>query len=608
MQSTVNLNYVYISGTLRDYNGDLISKKKINIYQNNETHLTLFKTNPDGSFRVQIQNISDYSQVKLLFRLCQESKIICEQETKNSDMKNKYTLLKIRHEKEELGLIASLNSNETFLGEIQMDTAFEDEKVPLSYTLAISKSAIPSILRGVLISAKTALVGSSPEESIEDIQYSYGIGSIPLTDMNIWKLLLNGICPIYFKKEKDGTLSAEFNWDAYLFDKTSLPNTKAYFSNWQGDNPSPNIEKIEVQYRKGLNPSKGEQDMHPKTIHYSTDGDFVTIKRKFNNGAIIFGQTVYHLGWGHVYGARIAQLSYDYLQGTKLGELILPHCKFIRKITNDLGKTAIMGAGGILDRSPLSPDGIYQLIGRSLGALNPFTSRPRHAINKTHTFALDLELFYKAIKTPIKDFIDVNWDEISTKDWAKVSAFFSKVHSGSPLFNEWGSERIEISEWLDSREIGGRPNPRVPARTKSSPFDSEVRSIPLIAKNINGPEEHDQEMIRLFVRDFINRVTIWHSSIHRTQYAESENFPHSKDVGFTPICLEGNGEGEYGGMLKEDVLQQQQVGRIFQNFPVSDYAITNEDSGVNPEIVSAVNKISKKLFIPVDQVTFSTVI
>ena len=72
--------------------------------------------------------------------------------------------------------------------------------------------------------------------------------------------------------------------------------------------------------------------------------------------------------------------------------------------------------------------------------------------------------------------------------------------------------------------------------------------------------------------------------------------------------MEGDGEEEFGGILKEDVIQQQEVGRIFQNFPVRNYALTNEDSGVNPLIVAAVANIASKISIPLSEVTISTVI
>lgn len=598
MEPVSSYSNVYISGTLRDVNGDLISKKKVNVYQGQEEQLGIFKTNSDGSFRVSIPNNSKACQIELLFRLINEKK--------HCDPDTKVTLIKVRHEKEEVVIPLKINANEVFLDEIQMETAFDDEKVPLSYTLDIAKSAVTSLLRGTGVDIKTKLFGMDREKSIESIQMSYDVNPIPLTDKNIYRLLTNGICPIYPKKEEDGMVSTGFNWNPYSMDKISLPNTKAYWSGWESHNPK--IEKIEVQYRKGLNPPKSWKDMELQTVHYPLDHDFETIKRKFNNGALVFGQTVYHLGWGHVYGARIAQLSYDHLQGTKLGELILPHCKFIRKITNDLGKTAIMGKGGILDRSPLSTDGILQALARTIGALNPFTSRPRKAINDKHVFAQDSQVFYEALDSAVSNFIDDNWEEISTTDWQKVNKFFYKVHAGSPFFQQWESENADMNEWLDNREIGGVPNPRVPERTKSNPSDEEVRSIPLVAYDLRGPKEHDKEMIRLFIVDFIHRVTYWHSAVHRTQYTDSPNFPHSKDVNFTPICLEGDGEAEFGGILKEDVIQQQEVGRIFQNFPVKNYALTNEDSGVNPKIVAAIAGIASKLSIPLSEVTTSTVI
>lgn len=596
MEPVLSYNNVYISGTLKDFNENVISKKKVYLYQGQEEQLAFFKTQPDGSFRVSIQNKYQAEAINLLFRLTTE--------IKHSDPDTNVTLIRVRHETEEASVTTKLNVSEIFFGIIQMQTAFDEEQVPLSYTLDIGKAVILSLLKGTVLQTKSSFFGKERSKSIEEIQLSYGVKPVSLSDRNIWQLLTNGICPIYFKDEQNGTISAEFNWNSYQFDKLSLPNTKAYFSGWEVSKSK--IEKIEVQYRKALDPVIYEEDMHPKTTHYPTDSDFMNVKRKFNNGAFVFGQTVYHLGWGHVYGTRIAQLSYDYLKDTKLGELILPHCKFIRKITNNLGKTAIMGKGGILDRSPLSTQGILQAITRSIGALNPFTSKPRKPMNDDHVFAKDSQIVYDELYAAIDEIITENWKIISTDDWKAVSAFFYKVHSGSPFFQQW--ENASVNQWVDSREIGGIPNPRVPKRTKSDTTDLRVRSIPLIANDSVGPKENDKEMITLFFTDYIHRVVFWHSSIHRTQYKESENFPNSRDVNFTPICLEGNGDEEFGGILEADAIQQHEIVKIFQDFPVRDYALTRSDSGVHLKIVKAFNNISSKISVPLEEIAVSTVI
>jgi len=596
MGPVLSYNNVYISGNLKDFNENVISKKKVYLYQGQEEQLAFFKTQPDGSFRVSIPNKKQAEVIELLFRLTND--------VKHCDPDTNVTLLRVRHETEEVSVTVRLNMSEIFLGVIQMKTAFDEEQVPLSYALDIGKAIIPSFLKGTVLQAKSRFFGTTRSKSIEEIQLSYGVTPVPLTDRNIWQLLTNGICPIYFKDEQNGTVSAEFNWNSYHFDKLSLPNTKAYFSGWEASKPK--IEKIEVQYRKALDPVIYEEDMHPKTTHYPTDPDFMNMKRKFNNGAFLFGQTVYHLGWGHVYGTRIAQLSYDYLKETKLGELILPHCKFIRKITNTLGKTAIMGKGGILDRSPLSTQGILQAITKSIGALNPFTSKPRKPMNDDHVFAKDSQIVYDELYAAIDEIITENWKVISTDDWKAVSAFFYKVHTGSPFFQQW--ENADINQWVDSREIGGVTNLKVPKRTKSDTTDLRVRSIPLIANDSMGPKEHDKEMITLFITDYIHRVVFWHSSIHRTQYKESQNFPHTKDVNSTPICLEGNGDEEFGGILEADALQQHELLSTFEKFKIQDFGITRSDSGAHPRIVKAFNNIASKISVPLEEIAVSTVI
>lgn len=600
---------ISLFGILQDVNGDPINKKKINLYHGNQELLANFKTKEAGKFEVQISKSIDFEKIELLFRLCGQNKISSKHYHKNTDQMTKCTLLKIPHEKEEVVCPVILNAQNIYLGKVRMETAFDHEKVPLSYQLDILKSTVPAFATGAYASAKTSLFFEEGEKTIEEIQKIYNIKSIPLTDKNVWNLLTNGICPGYFKVEKESRiLSMEFNWNLYSFDKEGLPNTKIYFSNWEGAHAAPKIEKIEVQYRKGLHPPKSANDMDPLTTHFPTDPNFDDIKRKLNNGALIFGQTVFHLGWGHIYGSRIAQLVHDYLPGTRLGNLLLPHCRFIRKITNDLGKSAIEGVNGILDRSPLNPDGILQALSTGIGTLNPFTSQPRIPLNDDHTFARDQQIFYAALKSAVDKILDEEWGVISTTDWCKVSAFFSKVHSGSPFFHEWGSEIDSQNDWLDSREIGGIKTDIDPPRTKSNPFDPEVRSIPLIADDPKGPKENDRKLIAKFIVDFLNRVIFWHSSVHESQYKESPHFPNSKDVNFTPISLGGKGDKPFGGIAKDDAIEQQEIGKTFEDFPVKEYALIDPRLGVHPKIVKAIVKIAPQLSIPLDEIMVSTVI
>ena len=51
----VEKQYVNISGEiLRDFNGDIVQKKKVQLYHGSQEHLGTFKTNSTGGFKTQI--------------------------------------------------------------------------------------------------------------------------------------------------------------------------------------------------------------------------------------------------------------------------------------------------------------------------------------------------------------------------------------------------------------------------------------------------------------------------------------------------------------------------------------------------------------------------
>jgi hypothetical protein len=589
------MDSITLRGTLHSFDGVPLKKEQVDIYDTNENLLTRMKTNKLGQFAIPLPLSMNNKEMDIRFRVSTEH---APQQDMHAEDSSPYAFPWNRHSvKEDLIVPLRLDANEICIGKRDMENIYEKEHVTLSYLKDIGFAAVPALLQGADSKLKHML-GQFDETDIQEILDEFDVSSIPLTSDNTWKFITNGICPTYFQKQGQ-LLVAEINWNRYEFDKLeSLPNIKLNFRPQTNGEGTPRLERIEVQFRKTLNPSHKSADFDPPMVYTPEDANFSEGLRAANSVFHLYGQAVFHLAIGHVYGAKVAQLVEDYLKDTKLGELLQPHCRNIRTISNVLGDDAIFGTNGVLNCSGLSVGGIVRRINDTLAALDPFTYKPRQPINQEHTFAIAQNIYYKSLSAAIDEFMTTNRDQI-VKEWHQVHRFFYLMHKSSPLYRPWDGVDPAKTQWQSGSEIGlNADQVKVPARTKYRTSDADVRSFRWIARNQHGPEGNDMEMVAAFITDYIHRVTFYHSWIHQTQFGQggftTPVAPHVMDANFSPITLANNGQGPYGSIGKKDLIQQEETVKIFRSFKGEHYTLLN-DKDVHPGIVAGIEKIKDDL-------------
>jgi hypothetical protein len=548
-----------LTGILFDPDNQPIDNGKIHLYNDQDKFLSVFETDSRGNFRTELTLPSTDN---LIFRQCRETQLF----------ENKF-LFKERTEIAEAKymMVGQINNDVMNIGMMTLSTPYPKERVPLSYWFNLGKTVISSVLTKKFDDLKHKFSGSSSYTSA-DVQDAYGFGSVPLTGENTFKMLTNGICPIYFKRSEDGLLLAEVNWNRYNFDKlASLPNVKVFFDDSLSQS-SPDLIRIELQYRRTLYAS---DDNEPVRIYLPNQDDFLIGLRAANSAFVVYGQTVFHLGLGHVYGAKYAQDVHDYLQGTVLGDLLMPHCQFIRKITFDLGDIIVTGEQGVINVSALNANGISQILLDTIAAINPFTYQPRTPMSDEHYFAKIQNLSYNIIREAVHEYISKNRKRI-IKDWKSIHRFYLERYQSSPLFRSWNGENI--NNYIDTNEIGGYPRENVPARTKYHDTDIEVKAMPWIARNPAGPEEFDLYWIELDISHYIHLVSDYHSFVHRSQHYSEAGSPPITDLNFSPITINNYGEGLNGGITIDEANRQQAVLKTLTEFPAHKYALVKADS------------------------------
>lgn len=466
-----------------------------------------------------------------------------------------------------------------------------DEDVPLKYTSDITTaSTAPTLM--ALQAQMEEKADVSDTYTPEDIIQAFGYDRVALTKENTYEFITNGTCPIHFKLEGGFNVAHVDFSDYEMDDLDNLPQeVKLFYSE-----PTPGqleLEQIDVRFA-------GDEEA---TSYKPDDENFTTGLRQANCALFVEGQTVYHLSIGHVYGVLVAEAAAEMLDGHPLGDLILPHSRYIRKISKDLGRTAIFEEGGILPESGLTPKGVADLIGDTVGGIDPFSYEPRLPINDDNKLALAIRLHYENILEAVHRYFDEHWEDM-VDEWGQVHSFFDRIFKRSAAYRPWKGES-DSSIWRDARDIGaGHPDEELPERGM---HEGVIRSIRPIATNSYRPGRCDRPLIERFVAHYISTVTGWHSIVHNTQKI------YALDPNFAPIALFERGENPLKPIAESKTISQLMISGILTGFPMEEYSIyANPHEDVDQGIIDLIKEDEEEYreygVEPETDLTISTVI
>ncbi len=563
------------TGRLFDQNDEIIIHGIVHLYTNDNTFLVCFLTNSDGYFKFDLKPPFPSS---LIFRLCKEQKL--------------FTRLDNYCQRTEISeVIYNFDPSKKDIGPLFLSTQYPEEQVPIAYLAALATAKAHT---QTMKTTYDAIHGSDPNYNSSNVQAAYQFGTVDLTPDNTYRMLTNGICPIYFKRSSKGYLMAEVNWDRYDMDKlASLPNVKLYFDDCCCKNDIPVLDLIELEYRNTLVASSSKKNKDLIQTFKPKDEQFLSALRVANSAFMAFGETVFHFTLGHMYCGKYSQDVHDFLSGTSIFELIAPHCQYVRKITFDIGggpNGIITGDHGILNVTALSPIGISQLISDTIASVNPFTYCPRKPMSKHHKFAHIQHICYRLIRKAVKKYIQTNEARIRT-EWRQIHRFYKRRHQHSPYWRPWMGN---IDKFEDQREIGGYGRKHLPKQTKCTPKNTKVQAMPWIAKNKDGPQKHDLYWMELDISHYIHLASDFHSSLHISQTRTTTDTPPLTDLNFSPIAVNNYGDGLNGGISVDEANLQEFLLRILGDFPAANYALVSAP-GVYSGLVERFEKAAKKL-------------
>lgn len=564
-----------IKGCIPIENGD--SKVKINVYSKDNQFIGMFKTDSRGNFKLQTVALNSSDQkVDLSFALVNETKV---------DERKEFSFLKERKEIAQV-FVRDVPITEIMdVGNVSFDNYFTIERAPLSYTFDIIKAAIPNKLKSSWENTKE-FFDIFDCHDIKDVKKAFNVGSTPLTLESSLNVLRNGICPLLPKVEGDLEIY-EVNLDRYSFDKDYCqPNFRL-----EVNKNTDEFVQLTLEWTKKV--GKKVVDLNIQTYLKGC----VNLQEGLlgmNATIALYGQGVYHLGLRHMWGAFVAQKVLDILPGTKIGELLIPHCGLTKKITNELGGPIISGQGAVLDISGLDNKGISDLLIDVVGGKDPFKNREEEEQEEKFVFSRAITMHYKSVKGGVNEFIDASWEQIK-REWKIYNQFFRELHESSMPYYPFNGKDDDSS---------------LPPRTVHK---GVLRSVRLIAKNPTAPEEIDNEMIKRFCADFISSQTLEHDWIHRSQFEErkEQHVTPIADPEVFPLGPAAYAHGPFcGGMTLKDATRQIELAAIFRDFQIDKYTIKN-NSDVFKGIVHRIDRTRDeylKFGIDPDKIPVSIVI
>ncbi|MBS0654784.1 MAG: hypothetical protein JSR46_03320, partial [Verrucomicrobia bacterium] len=213
-----------ISATLYNNNDELARERSFNVYNGNQTFFNKGKTDIEGKFTITLPAPASPDKVTLLFTLTKNNNILSTLFAKAGNVEKNFVAEKREFEIEEGSVETVLDKPIVNLGRVDMTTAYDKEIPPLKYLLNVAKTALPPKIK----EAGSKLL----RNTLQEIQESFGIKRVESSIKNIWNFFRRGLCPTYFKKEKNGNLSTEFHWSSHKFDREdSLTDfCKAFFT------------------------------------------------------------------------------------------------------------------------------------------------------------------------------------------------------------------------------------------------------------------------------------------------------------------------------------------------------------------------------------------
>lgn len=598
----------HVTGKLFDFYEQPLKKQEIKVYDYNNNEIGEIKTSSTGRFNIKLNCVRNET-IHLTLKYTQA--------TKNRSMTERVISFVngngfLNNDNETQEVKCSFNARgKVDLKNIYIRDKRNEEIPPGSYLEDAACAVLKADSNLALAKASTLLVHRANNpwwESLSTLQENLGIAPIPMTSQSVWHSLTEGIRASYNFRKKGNELTARFVWPYERDKRKSLPEVKVVFVD--RDAACPQIKKIKVKFSETLNPAKIKEKMGP-TITYRPE------RVKFEEGLLILnsvilldGQIKDHLSFGHLYGAQVAQKAFDNLEGTTFGDkLLLPFCSLIRFISYQAGDSQIFGGKGILNRSGLSQGGIWQKCYDTLGGIDFATFEPREPINDSHKFAHAQKIYFEMLRRKITQFIDANWDAISTSDWKAIHKFFKELHKNSADYCPVEEGFPKDGDYLDPSEIEGWGNPNAPARTKDRDSDEKVRSMRPVATNPEGPNETDREMIIRFAMHYIHFVTFRHTMAHHSQF-KGTSAPHSMDLNYSPISLENYGMGPQGCISYNDAMEQLRLGEVFKNFPEENYSLLRSKL-VPEQIIEGLREIREdmeKYGVDISTIMVSTVI
>lgn len=408
------------------------------------------------------------------------------------------------------------------------------QKMSRDFSFRIFKAGFNEKIKQKLLKLKSLV----SQVTTEDVQNLFGAKApdLALTEENTIDMILNGIYPCKFFKTAEGDLKNIINWDAY--DKSTSPDLPNVTITLNFKNQKLKIKSIEVHYL-------GE----PVLISKPTDSNFTHFLYIYNSVAMTLGETISHLGFGHLMFDQLAAAFFRDIKKHPIKELLKPHFDGIAVIDHE-GETLIFGKSGVLNISGLTEKGIDQILKKYLSSLDFTHFEPTQPIADNHRFAKASQLYWKIVDEVVNQFFKEHEKEISdSSHWYEIFNMSNTLVRDSLAFEEFETKETK-GEWVDNLDYS--PKGRVI-------YKEQLKAIRPITSSQSSPKPDDIERLKQFCK-FSLYLVFNHWVVHSSQAKFLTNLK------FGSMAPENRSKGPYGDTKPENAERQLAVAHILTDF------------------------------------------
>lgn len=405
---------------------------------------------------------------------------------------------------------------------------------------------------------------------VEAIQKFFGSSNLKVSEESFKDMIINGIGQTNFLTNDSGDLIQIIDWGPFELKKTPL--LANVFAVWRKENDTLRLKELTVK----------QQDQEAVTAT-AEDPNFLKNVYDAMCAVLVKTEAEEHLGKGHLINGMIAlALFREVKKRHPIRKFLEPVLSKVLHI-NFYGSKLIFGKDGVLAISKLKPNGINQVLLKTLSSTDYTYFEPRKPIVEEDRFAKAGLLCWEEATKSVDQFFEEN-EPFIVEQWDQIYRLSETLVRHSPEYQPLLTEDLREKgyRWYDSREV---EEPDMPGRVVR---DGKLRAFRPITLVDSNPQKEDLEHLKQFCR-FVLFMNFRHFVIHRSQE------PWATNLQVASLAPEDSNFENFGNTKPVNAAKQMAVAKTLVEYEPTELILENKKGEIYIPYVENLKKIADEL-------------